>query len=162
MSYSIRVNLHGHCSMCIYYFINFCSHQFFSLFSVHNNLSSSSCFPQMHTNTSTQINQHRNTPTHKQTHTDKPTERYGSPVKKGYGSPKLGSWIGRWKKDLGRRAWFVDRPVKKGFRSSSLVLGSAGEERICVAGAWFVDRPMKKGSGSAGEERTRWRSDLGW
>ena len=95
------------------------------------------------TQTHPQTNLHRNTPTHKQTHTDKPTERYGSPVKKGYRSPELGSWIGRWRKDLGRRAWFVDRPVKKGFGSSSLVRGSAGEERICVAGAWFVDRLMK-------------------
>ena len=148
--------------MCIYYFINFRSHQFFSLFSVHNNLSSSSCFPQMHTNTSTQINQHRNTPTHKQTHTDKPIERYGSLVKKGYGSPELGSWIGRWRKDLGCRAWFVDRPVKKGSGSSSLVCGSAGEERICVAEAWFVDRPMKKGSTSPelGSWIGRWRKDL--
>ena len=149
--------------MCIYYFINFRSHKFFSLFSVHNNLSSSSCFSQMHTNTSTQITQHRNTPTHKQTHTDKPTERYGSPVKKGYGSPELGSWIGGWRKDLDRRAWFVDRPVKKGFGSPSLVRGSASEERIWVAElgswigrwrkdlgrrAWFVDQPVKKGSAS--------------
>ena len=126
--------------MCIYYFINFRSHKFFSLFSVHNNLSSSSCFSQMHTNTSTQINQHRNTPTHKQTHTDKPTERYGSPVKKGYGSPELGSWIGGWRKDLDRRAWFVDRPVKKG--SASPELGS-------WIGRWRkdLDRPVKKGPG---------------
>ena len=148
--------------MCIYYFINFRSHQFFSLFSVHNNLSSSSCFSQMHTNTSTQINQHRNTPTHKQTHTNKPTERYGSPVKKGYRSPELGSWIGWWRKDLGRRAWFVDRPVKKRSGSSSLVRGSTGEERICVARAWFMDRPVKKGSASPelGSWIDRWRKDL--
>ena len=76
-SYSTRVNLHGHCSMCIQFFINFRSHQFFSLFSVHNDLNSSSSFPQLHTNTSSQKNQHRdilaknkkkkgytNTPTH--------------------------------------------------------------------------------------------------
>ena len=75
MSYSNRVYLHGYCSMYIYYFINFRSHQFFSLFSVYNDLSSLSSFPQMHTNTFTQTNQHKNTPTHKQTHTDKPTKK---------------------------------------------------------------------------------------
>ena len=30
-SYNTRVNLHGHCSMCIQFFINFRSHQFLSL-----------------------------------------------------------------------------------------------------------------------------------
>ena len=65
-SYSTRVNLHGHCSMCIQFFINFRLHQFFSLFSVHNDLNSSSSFPQMHTNT----------PTHKHIHTKKSTQRY--------------------------------------------------------------------------------------
>ena len=91
---------------------------------------------------------------------------------------ELGSWIGRWRSDLGRGAWFVDRPVKKGFGSWSLVHGSAGEERIWVAGAWFMDRLVKKWSGSrslvrgsAGEEVIwvrelglwigRWRKDLG-
>ena len=75
MSYSNCGYLHGYCSMCIYYFINFRSHQFFSLFSMHNDLNSSSSFPQMHANTFTQTNQHKNTLTHKQTHTDKPTKR---------------------------------------------------------------------------------------
>ena len=30
------IYMHGYCSMCIYYFINFSSHLFFFLFSVHN------------------------------------------------------------------------------------------------------------------------------
>ena len=50
-------------------------HLFFSLFSVHNKLSNFSSphllFPQMHTATSTQINQYRDTQTHP--HTNKPT-----------------------------------------------------------------------------------------
>ena len=76
-----------------------------------------------YTNTSTQTNQHRNTPTNKPTQTNQPRDRSVL--------MELSSWIGRWRSDLGR-------------------------------GAWFMDRPVKKGSGSAGEERTRWRSDLGW
>ena len=74
-SYDTRVNLHGHCSMCIQFFINFRSHQFFSLLSVHNDLNSSSSFSQMHTNTSSQKNQHRDILAkkkkgiHKHTHT---------------------------------------------------------------------------------------------
>ena len=104
--------MHGYYSMCIYYFINFRSHQFFSLFSVHNDLSLLIFFflrcTQTHpyTNKSTQTNQHRNTPTHKQTHIDKPTERQidacgawfvDRPVK-----TWSGSWIGRWRTNLGR------------------------------------------------------------
>ena len=62
-------------------------HLFFSLFSVHNELSNFSSphllFPQMLTNTPTHKHFHTdkstqrytNTPTHKQTHTDKPTKR---------------------------------------------------------------------------------------
>ena len=60
-------------------FINFRSHQFFSLFFVHNNLSSSSSFSQMHTNTNTNTPTHihiyTDKSTHKQTHTNKPTEK---------------------------------------------------------------------------------------
>ena len=125
MSYSNRVYLHDYCSMCIYYFINFRSHQFFSLFSVHNNLSSSSCFPQMHTNKSTQKHTHTQTNPHRQTNKE--------------------IWVASEERIWVTGAWFVDRPVKKGSGSPSLVRGSAGEERICVARAWFVDRAVKKG-----------------
>ena len=63
--YSNRAYMHGYCSMCICYFINFCSHLFFSLFSVHNHSSPHLLFPQMHTNkhthTHTQTNPHRQT-----------------------------------------------------------------------------------------------------
>ena len=119
--------------MCIYYFINFCSHQLFSLFSVHNDLSSSSSFSQMHTNTPTHKRIHTNKSTHKQTNRE--IDRCLWSLVRGLADEEviwvveLGSWIGWWRSDLGY-------------------------------GAWFVDRPMKKGSGSAGEERTRWRKDL--
>ena len=56
--------MHGYYSMCICYFINFHSHLFFSLFSVHNQRTQFSSphllFPQMHTN--------KHTHTHTQTH----------------------------------------------------------------------------------------------
>ena len=65
--YSNRVYMQGYCSMCICYYINFCSHLIFSLFSMHNQRTQFSSphflFPQMHTNkhthTHTQTNQQR-------------------------------------------------------------------------------------------------------
>ena len=61
--------MHGYCSMCIYYYINFRSHLFFSLFSMHNQRTQFSSphflFSQMHTNkhthTHTQTNPHGQT-----------------------------------------------------------------------------------------------------
>ena len=68
--YSNRAYMHDYCSMCICYFINFRLHLFFSLFSVHNELSNFSSphflVPHMHTNTHTR----------KHIHTDKLTQRY--------------------------------------------------------------------------------------
>ena len=98
---------------------------------------------------------------------------------------ELGLWIGWWRKDMGRRslvcgrrslvhgsageeriwvagAWFVDRLVKKGSGSPKLGLWIGRWRKDLGRGAWFVDQPVKKGSGSTGEERTWWRSDLGW
>ena len=69
--YSNHAYMHGYYSMCICYFINFRSHLFFSLFSVHNQRTQFSSphllFPQMHTNKHT----HTHTQTHP--HTNKPT-----------------------------------------------------------------------------------------
>ena len=77
--YSNRAYMHSYCSMCIYYFINFRSHLFLSLFSVHHQWIQFSSprllFPQMHTkkhtHTHTQTHPHRqiNTEIHKHTHT---------------------------------------------------------------------------------------------
>ena len=72
-------NSHTNLCMCICYFINFRSHLFFSLFSVHNQRTQFSSphllFPQMHTNKHThthrQTHPHRDTQTH--SHTNKPT-----------------------------------------------------------------------------------------
>ena len=79
--YSNRIYLHNYCSSSIYYFINFTSAPFFSLFSLcTTNLVTSPhlifCFLRCtqthpHTNTSTQTNQHKDTQTHP--HTNKPT-----------------------------------------------------------------------------------------
>ena len=164
--------------MCIYYFINFrFAPIFLSLLYAQQPqlliLFSSDAHKYIHTNKSTQKHTHTQTNPHRQTNREiwvAGEERIwvtgawfvDRPVKKGSGLPslvcgsageeriwvvELGLWIGWWRKDLCRR---------------SLVRGLADEERIYIAGAWFVDRPMKKGSGSAGEERTQWRSDLGW
>ena len=106
----------------------------------------------------TQTHPHRQINTETHSHTNKPTQtnqqRDRSVLR------EFGSWIGRWRKDLGHGAWFVDRPVKKWSGAGSLVRGSTGEERIWVARAWFVDQSVKKWSrsgslvrGSAGEER---------
>ena len=130
--------------MCIYYFINFCSHQFFSLFSVHNDLNSSSSFPQMH----------KNTPTHKHIHTNKSTQKYThtqtNPHRQTNGEIDRCLWsLVRGSASEERiwvtGAWFVDRSVKKGSRSWSLVRGSTDEERIWI-GRWRKD-PVKKWSG---------------
>ena len=67
--YSNRAYMHGYCSMCICYYINFHSHLFVSLFSMHNQRTQFSfphfLFPQMHTNkhthTHTQTNSHGQT-----------------------------------------------------------------------------------------------------
>ena len=76
----------------------------------------------------TQTHPHRQINTKTHPHTNKPTQtnqqRDRSVLE------EFDSWIGRWRNDLGRRAWFMDRPMKKGSRSWSLVRGSAGEERI--------------------------------
>ena len=92
--YSNRAYMHGYCSMCICYYINFRSHLFFSLFSVHNQRTQFSSphllFPQMHTNKHT----HTHTPTHKQTHTDKPTER------------QIGA-CGFWSEHVGLDRWLI-------------------------------------------------------
>ena len=84
--YSNRAYMHGYCSMCIYYFINFRSHLFFlsllcaqptnSVFLSSSSFSSDAHkqthpHPHPHTNTSTQTNQHRDTQTHP--HTNKLT-----------------------------------------------------------------------------------------
>ena len=67
--YNNRAYMQGYCSMCICYYINFRSHLFFSLFSMHNQQTQFSSphflFPQMHTNkhthTHTQTNPHKQT-----------------------------------------------------------------------------------------------------
>ena len=102
-SYSTCVNLHGHCSMCIKFFINFRSHQFFSLFSVHNDLNSSSSFPQMHTKTSSQKNQHRDIlAKKKKTQTEKQTNPNGKTKKRQIGAYRndRSLWV-----SLGRSSW---------------------------------------------------------
>ena len=102
-SYSTCVNLHGHCSMCIQFFINFRSHQFFSLFSVHNDLNSSSSFPQMHTKTSSQKNQHRDIlAKKKKTQTEKQTNPNGKTKKRQIGAYRndRSLWV-----SLGRSSW---------------------------------------------------------
>ena len=157
--------------MCIYYFINFRSHQFFSLFSVHNDLNSSSYFPQMHINTPRNRHIHTDKSTHKHTHTQTNPHRQtnreidrclwslvrGSAGEEVIWVVELGSWIGQWRKDLGRGAWFVDRLMKKG--SGSPELGSWIDQWRKDLGrqAWFVDRPVKKGPG---EEWKRKRDQI--
>ena len=71
--YSNRAYMHGYCSMGIYYFIHFRSHVFFSLFSVHNELSvfSSSFSSDAHKHTHT----HTDKSTHKHTHTQTNSHR---------------------------------------------------------------------------------------
>ena len=69
--YSNRAYMHGYCSMCICYYINFRSHLFFSLLSAQptNSVLLLIFLFLRCTQTNTP------TPTHKQTHTDKPIER---------------------------------------------------------------------------------------
>ena len=106
----------------------------------------------------TQTHPHRQINTKTHSHTNKPTQTNQQRDRSVLG--EFGSWIGWWRKDLGRGAWFVDWPVKKGYGWPEL--GSwIGRWRSDLGwGAWFVDRPMKKGfgswslvRGSAGEER---------
>ena len=74
--YSNRAYMHGYCSMCIWYYINFRSHVFFSLFSAQQRTQFSSSFSfSSNAHKQTHPHPHTNTPTHKQTHMDKPTER---------------------------------------------------------------------------------------
>ena len=150
--------------MCIYYFINFRSHQFFSLFSFHNDLSSSSYFPQMHINTPTHKHIHTDKSTQKHTHsqtnphrqTNKEIDRclwslvHGSAGEQVIWVVELGSWIGRWRKDLCRGAWFVDRPVKK-------ESGSVDEEVIWVGSFW---ERMREDRRERERKRERERGDL--
>ena len=96
------------------------SHLFFSLFSVHNELSDFSSphllFPQIHTNTPTHKHIHTdkstqrytNTPTHKQTHTDKPTERQiGAWLERSMLDRCLIGTIGAWSMLVGQREWVL-------------------------------------------------------
>ena len=73
--YSNCEYMHGYCSMCICYFINFRSHLFFSLFSLHNQWTQFSSphllFSQMHTNKHT----HTHTQTNPHGQTNKETDR---------------------------------------------------------------------------------------
>ena len=72
---TVHICMHGYCSMCIYYYINFRSHFFFSLFSVHNELSvfSSSFSSDAHKHTHTHT--HADKSTHKHTHTQTNSHR---------------------------------------------------------------------------------------
>ena len=99
----------------------------------------------------TQTHPHRQINTKTHPHTNKPTQTNQQRDRSVLG--EFDSWIGRWRSDLGRRAWFMDRLVKKWSGSGSLVRGSADEERIWVVEAWFVDQPVKKGPRSTNEER---------
>ena len=156
MSYSNRVYLHGYYSMCIYYFINFRSHQFFSLLRAQWPqlliFFSSDAHKHIHTDKPTQKHTHTQTNPHRQTNREI-DQCLGSLVRGSADEEviwvvELGSWIGQWRKYLGRGAWFMDQPVKKGFASSEL-------------GSW-IGRWRKDLGWSAGEEWIRWRSDLGW
>ena len=76
----------------------------------------------------TQTHPHKQINTETRPHINKPTQTNQQRDRSVL--VEFGSWIGRWRSDLGRGAWFMDRPVKKGSGSWSLVRGSAGEERI--------------------------------
>ena len=132
MSYSNRVYLHSYCSMCIYYFINFRSHQFFSLFSVHNDLNSSSSFSQMHTNTSSQKNQHRDilAKKKKKTQTKKHTNPTGKTKKRQIGAYRndRSSWVSLGRSSwvpLGRSSWVWVLIGARSYGSVQLWIGAA-------------------------------------
>ena len=103
----------------------------------------------------TQTHPHRqiNTETHPHRQTNREIDRCLGSLVRGSADEEviwvveLGSWVGQWRKDLGRGAWFVDRPVKKGSRSSEL--GS-------WIGQWRMD-PVKKWSRLVVFERERER-----
>ena len=120
--------MQDYCSMCICYYINFRSHLFFSLLSMHNQRTQFSSphflFPQMHTNKHT----HTHTQTNPHGQTNRETDR--------------GSWvlIGAWSEHVGldrcligaRGSWpMLDR--------SSWVLTDAWLELVgpdrCLTGA---------------------------
>ena len=90
--------LHSYCSVCICYFINFRSHLFFSLFSVHNQWTQFSSphllFPQMHTNKHTHTHTHTQTNPHWQS--SRETDR--------------SSWvlIGAWSEHVGLDRWLIE------------------------------------------------------
>ena len=137
--YNNRAYMQGYCSMCICYYINFCSHLIFSLFSMHNQRTQFSSpyflFPQMHTN--------KHTHTHTQTNPHKQTNR----------ETDRSSWvlIGAWSEHMGldqcligaRGSWpMLDR-------SSWVLIGAwlelVGPDR-CLTGArgsWsLLDRSL--------------------
>ena len=108
----------------------------------------------------TQTHSHRQINTETHPHTNKPIQtnqqrdrsvlvEFGSWIGRWRSDMGRGSALGRWRKDLGRGVWFMDWLVKKGFGSPEI-------------GLWIGRWRKDLGRGSAGEERTWWRSDLGW
>ena len=93
--YNNRAYMQGYCSMCICYYINFCSHLIFSLFSMHNQRTQFSSpyflFPQMHTNKHT----HTHTQTNPHGQTNRETDR--------------SSWvlIDAWLEHVGLDRWLI-------------------------------------------------------
>ena len=97
----------------------------------------------------TQKHSHRQINTETHSHTNKPIQTNQQRDRSVL--VEFGSWIGRWRSDMGRgsageeRIWVVEfgswiGQWRKDLGRRSLVCESAGEERI-----WVVDRLVKKG-----------------
>ena len=136
--YSNRAYMHGYCSMCIYYFINFRSYIFFSLFFVQNQWTQFSSphllFPKVHTNkhthtyTQTHPHRHTNTEIHKHTHTQ--TNPHGQTDRE----TDRSSWvlIGAWSELVG-----LDRCLIGAHGSWSVLVGLLLEWSLTEMGlAW--------------------------